>query len=111
MIPSVKYWEIIADKLRAAGWTWGYCSAVTRVTAGAGSSMLIATMVAALVVTKTQPTENYSVRAAAACARFLRTPAASNSTAKGSAPHAVEKLSTDFVKLRDFNSNLQESAR
>ena len=24
-----KYWEIIADKLSAAGWSWGYCSAVT----------------------------------------------------------------------------------
>jgi hypothetical protein len=27
---AVKYWEIIADKLSAAGWSWGYCSAVTR---------------------------------------------------------------------------------
>ncbi len=26
---SVKYWEMIADKLSAAGFTWGYCSAVT----------------------------------------------------------------------------------
>jgi len=26
----VKYWEIIADKLSAAGWSWAYCSAVTR---------------------------------------------------------------------------------
>jgi len=26
----VKYWEIIADKLSAAGCTWGYCSAVGR---------------------------------------------------------------------------------
>jgi len=25
----MKYWEIIADKLGKAGWTWGYCSAVT----------------------------------------------------------------------------------
>jgi hypothetical protein len=25
----MKYWEISADKLRAAGWSWGYCSAVT----------------------------------------------------------------------------------
>jgi hypothetical protein len=25
----MKYWEIIADKLSAAGWSWGYCSAVT----------------------------------------------------------------------------------
>ena len=29
---------IIADKLSAAGWSWGYCSAVTR-TAGVGSLM------------------------------------------------------------------------
>jgi len=27
---SMKYWEIIADKLSVAGWTWGYCSTVTR---------------------------------------------------------------------------------
>ena len=26
----MKYWEIIADKLSANGWTWGYCSAVTQ---------------------------------------------------------------------------------
>jgi len=26
----MKYREIIADKLRAAGRSWGYCSAVTR---------------------------------------------------------------------------------
>jgi hypothetical protein len=26
----VKYWEIVADKLSAAGWSWGYCAAVTR---------------------------------------------------------------------------------
>ena len=26
----MQYWEIIADKLSAAGWTWGYCSAVTK---------------------------------------------------------------------------------
>jgi len=26
----MKYWEIVAEKLNAAGWTWGYCSAVTR---------------------------------------------------------------------------------
>ena len=25
---SVKYWEIIADKLGKAGWTWGCVSAV-----------------------------------------------------------------------------------
>ena len=26
----MKYWELIADKLSAAGWSWGYCSAVTQ---------------------------------------------------------------------------------
>jgi hypothetical protein len=26
----MKYWEVIADKLSAADFTWGYCSAVTR---------------------------------------------------------------------------------
>ena len=26
----MKYWEVIAGKLSAAGWSWGYCSAVTR---------------------------------------------------------------------------------
>jgi hypothetical protein len=26
----VKYWEMVADKLSAAGWSWGYCRAVTR---------------------------------------------------------------------------------
>ena len=25
----MKYWEIVADKLSASGWSWGYCSAVT----------------------------------------------------------------------------------
>jgi hypothetical protein len=25
----MKYWEIIADKLSASGWTWGYCRALT----------------------------------------------------------------------------------
>ena len=25
----MKYWEIVADKLSAAGWSWGYCSSVT----------------------------------------------------------------------------------
>ena len=28
-MPPVKYWEIVGRKLTAAGWTWGYCSAVT----------------------------------------------------------------------------------
>jgi len=26
----VNYWEVIADRLHAEGWPWGYCSAVTR---------------------------------------------------------------------------------
>jgi len=26
----MQYWEIVADKLSAAGCSWGYCSAVTR---------------------------------------------------------------------------------
>jgi hypothetical protein len=26
---GVKYWEAISNRLSAAGWTWGYCSAVT----------------------------------------------------------------------------------
>ena len=26
----MQYWEIVADKLSASGWSWGYCSAVTR---------------------------------------------------------------------------------
>ena len=26
----MKYWEIVADKLDASGWSWGYCSAFTR---------------------------------------------------------------------------------
>ena len=30
IMSPVKYWEIGADKLSAAGWSWGYCSAVTR---------------------------------------------------------------------------------
>ena len=28
-IGETKYWEIVADKLSAAGIPWGYCSAVT----------------------------------------------------------------------------------
>jgi hypothetical protein len=30
IMPQMKYREIIADKLSAAGWSWGYCRAVTR---------------------------------------------------------------------------------
>jgi hypothetical protein len=30
MMPPMKYWVIVADKLSAAGWSWGYCSAVTK---------------------------------------------------------------------------------
>jgi hypothetical protein len=26
--PGVKYWEIIADKLSKAGWSWGWVSAI-----------------------------------------------------------------------------------
>jgi hypothetical protein len=29
IMPPMKYWEIVADKLSAAGWPWGYCGAVT----------------------------------------------------------------------------------
>jgi len=29
-MPPMKYWEVIADKLSAAGWTCGYCSAATQ---------------------------------------------------------------------------------
>ena len=29
-MPPMKYWEIVADKLSAAGWTCGYCSVITR---------------------------------------------------------------------------------
>jgi hypothetical protein len=27
IVPPMKYLEIVADKLHAAGWSWGYCSA------------------------------------------------------------------------------------
>ena len=27
----MKYWEIIADKLTALGWTWGYCTVATAI--------------------------------------------------------------------------------
>ena len=30
IMSPMKYWEIVADKLSAAGWSWGYYSAVTR---------------------------------------------------------------------------------
>jgi hypothetical protein len=26
---SINYWEVVADKLSAAGWSWGYSRAVT----------------------------------------------------------------------------------
>ena len=29
-MPPIKYWEILADNLSKAGFSWGYCSAVTR---------------------------------------------------------------------------------
>ena len=30
VMPPMKYSEIVADKLHAAGWSWGYCSAVIK---------------------------------------------------------------------------------
>ena len=30
IMPPMKYWEIVADKLSASGWSWGYCSAATK---------------------------------------------------------------------------------
>ena len=30
IMPTVKYWEVIADKLSGAGWSWSYCSAMTQ---------------------------------------------------------------------------------
>jgi len=33
-VSNMQYWEIVADKLSAAGWSWGYCSAVTRQAGG-----------------------------------------------------------------------------
>jgi len=30
IMPPMKYWEIVGRKLTDAGWTWGYCSAITR---------------------------------------------------------------------------------
>jgi hypothetical protein len=30
IMPQMKYWEIVADKLSTAGWSRDYCSAVTR---------------------------------------------------------------------------------
>jgi hypothetical protein len=26
----MQYWEVVADKLSAAGWSWGYCSAANQ---------------------------------------------------------------------------------
>jgi hypothetical protein len=45
----MQYWEVIADKLHAAGWWWGYCSAVTPL-AGAGSLTPIAKVAATLSI-------------------------------------------------------------
>ena len=28
-MPPMQYWEIVADKLSAAAWAWGYCGVVT----------------------------------------------------------------------------------
>ena len=30
IMPTMKYWEVIAEKLSGAGWSWSYCSAVTQ---------------------------------------------------------------------------------
>jgi len=30
IMPPMRYWAIVADKLSVASWSWGYCSAVTR---------------------------------------------------------------------------------
>ena len=30
IMPQMKYWELIADKLSAADWSRGYCSVVTQ---------------------------------------------------------------------------------
>jgi hypothetical protein len=43
----VKYWEIIADKLSSAGWSWGYRSAITQ---DVGSLMHTAGDVVAIIV-------------------------------------------------------------
>jgi len=29
-MPTMKYWEVIAEKLSGAGWSWSYCSVVTQ---------------------------------------------------------------------------------
>ncbi len=47
-MPTMKYWEVIADKLSGAGWSWSYCSAMTH-TAGVESSMCVAMMVAVTI--------------------------------------------------------------
>jgi len=41
----MKYWDLIADKFSAQGWSWGYCSAVTPVIA-IGSLETIAAVLA-----------------------------------------------------------------
>jgi len=48
-MPPMKYWEIIADKLSAAGWTWSYCTAATEM-AGAGSLTRIAKVAVTLSI-------------------------------------------------------------
>ena len=30
IMPTMKYWEVIAEKLSGGGWSWSYCSAVTQ---------------------------------------------------------------------------------
>src|SRR5213595_3121060 len=46
-VNNMQYWEIVADKLSAAGWSWGYCGALTR-QADAGSLTPIAKVAATL---------------------------------------------------------------
>ena len=48
IMPPMKYWEMVADKLSAAGWRWG-TAAPSRVTAGAGLSTPIAEMVGVIL--------------------------------------------------------------
>jgi hypothetical protein len=46
IVPPMKYWEIIADKLSGAGWSWAI-AVLLRPMVGVGSLTLIAEMVAA----------------------------------------------------------------
>jgi uncharacterized coiled-coil protein SlyX len=77
-MPPMQYWEVIAGKLSAAGWSWGYCSAVTEM-GGAGSLTPIAEMGAAtsfILTSCKAPSWSWKRRC---CDR----PTASNNTANG----------------------------